>query len=56
MNKATIFTTDGNEIEAEYEWIRETDTTITFGLTDSCYTSFSKFNTIMWAIDEQNAR
>lgn len=30
MNKATIFTTDGSEIETEYEWIAESYTTITF--------------------------
>lgn len=52
MNKATIFTTDGHEIETEYEWIAESYTTITFFASETCYTSFSKFNTIMWMINE----
>lgn len=52
MNKATIITTDGKKIEIEYEWIAESYTTITFFESDTCYASFSKFNTIMWVINE----
>lgn len=50
--KATIFTTDGNEIECEYEWIEETYTTLSFFASDSTYTKFSKFNVIMWCVAE----
>ena len=52
MNKATVFTTDGAEVECEYNWIDENYTTITFYSSESCYTKFSKFNVIMWMINE----
>lgn len=53
MNKATIITSDGNEVETEYKWIEETNTTIRFYASKKCYSAFSKFNVVMWFIDEE---